>query len=115
VSTWRTVTRALYELGGAATVEEIECRVGGICSGGDALAQAALHGLVKGPGKSGGGNLRPWHLTQKGIDWCEGRLRERQGPKKTGIPGAGRMRWFPTWLSSLPRGIRITTPETLPC
>jgi hypothetical protein len=107
---WQIVTRALHELGGSATAAQVELRIGGAFYAARGLESAAKHGLVKCSGK---GAAVPWVLTQKGIDWSEGRLttaEQRRYPGRESPQFIG-MRFVPTWLSALPRGIRITQPE----
>ena len=98
MSTWRTVARALHVLG-PSTAAEVELHTGGLFHGGEALYRARELGLVEHDGEWRNQRCE-WHLTQRGLDWCEGRLAAVQ------LRPGGR-RWFPTWLMALPRDVRV--------
>lgn len=103
MSAWRMAVRALHDLGGSATARDIWLKArlgGGVYSG---LRQAADLGLVTGPGRPGA--VGTYTLTQRGIDWAENRLALAPGVRTAG--GRPPMRLVCTWLSALPRGIRL--------
>ena len=95
MSAWRLAVRALYELG-PSTSAQVELRIGGV-NAWAALRAAQALGLVVSPGRR---RLGLWSLTPLGVDWCEGRVAQIE------VRPGGR-RWVSTWLSSLPRGLRI--------
>lgn len=106
MSAWRMAVRALHDLGGSATARDIWLKArlgGGVYSG---LTQATKLGLVTGPGR--GAIATPYTLTQRGIDWAENRLTLAPGVSTAG--GRPPMRMVCTWLSALPRGIRLGAP-----
>jgi hypothetical protein len=96
MSAWRLAVRALYDHG-PATSQQVELRIGGVYAH-KALSAAVAYGLVHSPGKNNG--TACWSLTPLGVDWCEGRVTQVE------VRPGGR-RWAATWLSSLPRDIRI--------
>jgi hypothetical protein len=96
MSAWRIVVRHLYALGGSGTAKGAGGDFLTPYQAGNALEIAAKHGLVKGPGSG----KCVWSLTERGIDWCENRVNDV-------YLRPGGLCWIPTWLSSLPRGIRI--------
>lgn len=107
MSSWRLLARALNDLGGEATSAQLELKIGGAFAVGGALVQLRQLGLAERVGNWRGRGVRcTWRLTQRGVDWCEGRL--------TTAGRKGGMRFIATWLASLPRGLRITPPEA-PC
>jgi hypothetical protein len=112
MSSWKLAARVLYRMGGTATVERIMDEEPDLDSG--RLCSLRLYGLATSNGRIGGNQPATYTLTQLGIDWCEGRVREVPAPRTPGIHGR-RMRFVATWLASLPRGIRITQPEPAPC
>jgi hypothetical protein len=101
MSAWKLATRALYDLGGSSTAARISMKAGGDLDVHSALGVATELGLVVAPGK-GSNRWEPgsWVLTERGIDYCEGRVVQLERR-----PG-GRY-WASTWLASLPRDIRI--------
>jgi hypothetical protein len=101
MSAWRLAVRTLYEIGPSTSLR-VDVYAGGVDVK-NALTQAAKLGLVHSPGRNGSG---VWSLTQLGVDWCEGRAVELLAPRTRGSVGQ-RMRFAATWLSSLPRGIRL--------
>lgn len=128
MSSWRIVTRALYELGAPATAAQVELQANGMAGVSGALQEAADKGLMHRPGSGHApGNGAPlWALTDLGRQWAEGRVRDVRGalPEerarwnnrggKRGHCGQsprgprGRGIWFAaTWLAALPRGVRI--------
>lgn len=112
---WQTAILALYEIGAPATVAQVEMHTGGVFSGSHAFDTARRHGVAKcsAPRETGA----TWTLTQKGVDWCENRLRtveQRRMPGRHSKPQFVGMRFVPTWLAALPRGIRLTPPEPEP-
>lgn len=110
MSAWKLATRALFLLGGVATAREVDEANGFTFCVHSALTAAARYGLVQSEGRRGGRELNRWSLTAKGLDWCEHRLRtlpvhrQPQGARSRGYIG---LRFLPTWLSSLPRGVRL--------
>jgi hypothetical protein len=96
MSAWRIVIRNLYSSGGSGTAKVAGADFLTPYQAGNALEIAAKHGLVQGPGTG----KQVWTLTQRGIDWCEHRVSDVYLLQR-GI------RWRATWLSSLPRDIRI--------
>lgn len=98
MSSWKLTLRALYVLG-PATSQQIDTYLFGQVNTFKSLYEAKKLGLVVSPGR-GHGTYRPWRLSQRGIDWCEGRLAQVEQR-----PG-GRM-FVATWLASLPRDVRI--------
>jgi hypothetical protein len=101
MSQWRLDVRKLYELGGEAPTSAIdEVRAVTATRG---LQRAKLLGLVDGGGKQGGTRKNAtWRLTPLGRAFAENRV-EPAGHFHCGIKT-----WFkPTWLSSLPQGVRI--------
>lgn len=106
MSAWRIAVQALHALGGTATARDIW--VSGRMGGGvkSALYKAKAMGLVTSPGYCGRDHAGAWVLTQRGVDFCEGRLAFAPGvPQSTG--GRPPMRLVCTWLSALPRNVRI--------
>jgi hypothetical protein len=97
MSAWRIVVKNLYDAGGRGTAALAGGEFLTPYQAGNALESAAKRGLVSNPGQRG---LTEWRLTQLGIDWCENRVTHVE--KRPG----GR-RWVLTWLSALPRGIRL--------
>jgi hypothetical protein len=105
MSAWRIVVRSLYEMG-PATSGMVELHTGGT-NAWIALRDARVIGLVSSPEKKDGTGL--WSLTPIGVDWCEGRV------TSVSLRPGGR-RWVSTWLSALPRGLRITPRDAgAPC
>lgn len=100
MSHWKLAAAAVYALGGTATTRDVE--LAGVDPHG--LYAARRLGLVE------HSEWRwidcQWWLTPLGIDWCEGRVALAPAPF-TGRTGRPPMRFVATWLSSLPRGIRI--------
>lgn len=102
MSQWAVTAKVLYQMGGKATRLDI-LLAGGYANGLKVASQLGLmnHGEWRGRGESG-----VWWLTQKGIDFCEGRLRMAPAPHRGG-GGRPPLRLVSTWLASLPRDIRI--------
>jgi hypothetical protein len=105
--------RALYELGGTARTDEIADRTVDSTDGaGSGLFIAKRFGLVVsngGQGAFGGGRgTATWTLTQRGVDLMENRLACRLHDKSAARGYREHLpRFVPTWLSALPRDIRI--------
>lgn len=99
MAAWRLVVRALYELG-PATSCAVSLHAGGGFNEHRALYVALTYGLVHSPGRNA--QIPLWCLTQLGVDWCEGRVTQIE------VRPGGR-RWVSTWLSALPRGLRLDT------
>lgn len=117
MSMWRITIRTLHELGGKATTTEI-ARGSGFQAYevGEELRYLKAMGMVEGGGTSGGRRgMATWALTECGVAYCEGRIavvRDHDGQRKAlGIRGTRMPRFVATWLSSLPKGIRIKQPE----
>lgn len=111
MASWKIVVRSLYLVGGTSTASNLQMMMESDSPAVAGLSQARDYGLARCNGSRGGPNTRnpaTWTLTRKGIDWAEGRVRDTHGSKITGIPGAGLMRFLPTWLAALPRDVRIT-------
>lgn len=104
MSQWRIALRALHSAGKPMSVQEIETAVGGSFEARGAMHRAQLLGLAR---SSLRGRHASWSITDRGIAWCEGRIVERQAPRACD-PSRRRYRFVATWLSSLPRDIRIT-------
>jgi hypothetical protein len=100
MSRWRIVVRDLFDHG-PSSARQVSLRTGLDARYG--LEDARRLGLAESPGRGPSGS---WKLTQKAVDWCEGRLAMSHRPWS---PQGGRppTRFVPTWLSSLPRDIRI--------
>ena len=105
MSVWRNLTQALHTIGGSGHRQQFGDTFGG--TGNSALTHMVRRGLATNNGKRGRGCV--WTLTQQGVDVAEG----RKVIKMTG-------RWnrhtrvLSTWLSSLPRDVRIT-PRPCQC
>lgn len=98
MTTWRIVTRSLYDLGGTATNAQIRRNLPMcVITAGVALNRAAEFGLVH---RTGPKTQSHWHLTTHGWDWCENKIQQVE-------TRPGGRRWVATWLISLPRGVRI--------
>lgn len=95
MAAWKIAARELYAKGGAGTYADVADR--------SALCALVSLGLATSDGRQGGVNRATWTLTQRGIDWCEGRVSSE-------VVRPGGRRWFATWLASLPRDIRIAPP-----
>jgi hypothetical protein len=103
MSAWRIAVQALYDHG-PMSAGRVELYLSGR-SGSAALRDADYRGMVNTPGR-GLRHAGMWTLTQRGIDLCEGRLTLAPGEPR--VPGTRpAFRLVATWLSSLPRDIRI--------
>ena len=113
MSGWRVVTKDLYAAGGGPLhphkFDRCATSHGALYAG---LARAKELGLVENT-VSGWGNAANgrWALTQRGIDWCEGRIElvcPKEGPsEKVGRKVGSGMRPVATWLKALPRAGEI--------
>jgi hypothetical protein len=103
MAAWQLAIRAIHD-NGPMSAANLDFLLSGR-SGSAALRDAYYRGMVKSPGRG----LREaglWSLTQRGLDFCEGRLQVAPAPWGGG-PGRPRMRFVATWLSALPRDIRL--------
>jgi hypothetical protein len=104
MSAWRQAVKVLYaKPDHTGTLRD--CDLAGIVGAGNSsgLKYAGYLGLAEFHGHRGRGH---WKLTPRGIDWCEGRVVLALGlPHRPGVRAPYRLR--ATWLSSLPRDIRI--------
>lgn len=108
MSAWRLAVRALHDLGRPATAVALGAATGlGTRGAGVSMKRAAELGLVRRPGRGCANGSRLWTLTQLGTDWCEGRV-DLAVPR--GLR-AGPVIWRATWVSSLPRGLRLGQPS----
>jgi hypothetical protein len=110
MSAWRQAIRVLYaQPGHCGTL--CDCELAGIEGAYSASGLKYLSRLDLAKPNTARGKQTKWTLTQRGIDYCEGRL--TLGTKSwRGGPGRPGFRLVATWLSSLPRDIRITQQET---
>ena len=120
MSRWVVVVQALHELGGVATTTCIaDLIVESTKATGAGLQYAKHFGLVSGSGRSGGryldGEGATWTLTNLGRDYAESRVAHRNGDRSGTRPycqaGQQKPRFIATWLSALPRDIRIEQRE----
>lgn len=118
MSHWRQAVCILYELGGTAPTGDLALSGANLRNG---LREARGFGLVD---CSSGIRKRDcvWWLTETGIAYAEGRVIPWRGAHPTdrepaGVTKRGRgyahvkTRFIATWLSALPRDIRITQQE----
>lgn len=99
MSTWRLVLRDVAAAGKPVTTGELSYRM-------DAFKVAERIGVIASvPGRDRRcGREVLWIPTAIGLAYLEGRVaQERVRP--------GGRRWVCTWLSALPSGLRIGTPE----
>jgi hypothetical protein len=109
VSAWRTLVKALYAAGGSAPRRQFDMLANERTSQW-ALQEARRLGLMDGPGRGGDSAYKPYSLTQLGRMYCEGfaEVREHRMP---GQHGRSKQFVGVTWLSSLPRDVRIKQPQ----
>lgn len=110
MSAWKITLHHLYALGGTATTRQID-------DGSlpfdplHSLMQARNLGLVSSTGRHGIHGATH-SLTQKGILWCEGKLRDVRGD------GTAKSRkslgFIATWLRALPETVRLPHPAQIP-
>lgn len=92
MSAWRVLAGELFTAGG-------ELPYASLRGANEGLYRLSVLGLAESTGLPGHG--RTWRLTQKGRDYCEGRIEARQRRDGSGVV------FRPTWLSSLPRGLEV--------
>lgn len=112
MSTWKLVTRRLYEIGGSASYRQID---NGTISSLDihgALTTARLLGVITSNRKKGYGIEATYALTEMGRLWCEGKLREGRGQGTA--KSCKSLGFVATWLRALPETVKLPTPWQLP-
>ena len=108
MSAWRIITKALYAAGGGpvhtSAFDTCELSYHGFWNG---IERAGHLGLIVNTvsGFSGADAAGRWELTDRGRDWCDGRIvvchpEWDRGKKKAQRPVA-------TWLKALPRAGEI--------
>lgn len=131
MSSWRYTVKALHAIGGKGVRTDFDAGDGSVSDYG---IRAALQlGLIERDGRRGSTVLSEpiqgctkrlvlstrshctYTLTQRGVDYCEGRITDVAGRMRDASDGRGPLRFVATWLASLPRDIRITQPEPVQC
>lgn len=107
MSAWKIAVRELYERGGSGTLAQLSASVTH-----QAMKEAIRRGMVKGPGKGTHGRV-PYLLTALGAALAEGRLQMVVSVSSQGLwhrRHGSELVPRPTWLASLPTGIRLEQP-----
>lgn len=104
MSGWKIRVQRLHSLGGGplprSAFDPRDTTLG--MKDKDVMSPAVKHGLVK-PTRHK--FTWTWELTEKGRDWCEGRLKIVETHRKGS--GRGRRAFVATWLKALPSDVKI--------
>ena len=107
MSAWKIVTRRLYRLGGTAKTRELD---DGSYDTIHALTDARKLGLVSSTGRHGIHGARH-SLTERGLLWCEGKLRDTRGEGTA--ESAKSIGFIATWLRALPSTVHLPNPAQI--
>lgn len=97
MSAWRMTVHRLYSLGGQATLHQLD-------DGSNAKVYSALYQMLNLGLATHVKRSELWVITQKGIQFCEGRITYIRNSKK-------RIQFVCTWILSLPQGIHINQTD----
>jgi hypothetical protein len=103
MSAWKVACRALHALGGVATRQQLEDYIVDDPYGG--LVTLRRYGMVTMTPAATQFQPATFTLTELGLDWIEGRRKLSPVPTNRAM-----LALLPTWLSALPRDVRITEP-----